>query len=175
MKNIFFTIVLLGIQIFTYGQQKFPDDYVGKYRGELHILDVNSTKMKVDMQLEIAKKNDSIFTWIISYLFNGKKDVRNYELTLKNKKYGHYIIDEKNSILIDAYFKHPILTSVFKVKNSNIVSSYKFKKDTIVFDIISFNTEKPFISGNTNQNKEEIPQVESFLVNGRQEAILSKI
>lgn len=85
---------------------------------------------------------------------------------------GVYQIDEKNTIVIDSYYKTGIFTSFFEVMNSYIISTYTKKKDSIIFEIIAANGKKLNITGNSKFNEEDIPEVKSYLVNGRQKAIL---
>lgn len=174
-KN-FSIVILFNIFCFTsISQNIFPKNWEGNYAGELEIYSVDSVQMRLPMKLEIVKKTDSIYQWKIMYEFNKKIDVRNYELIVKNLKQGHFVIDELNSILIDSYFKNGIFTSFFEVMNSYIISTYTKNEDTIVFEIISGDGKKSVISGNTISKNDTIPEVKSYLVNGRQKAILKKV
>lgn len=128
--------------------------------------------MKLVMKLNIAKKTDSIYQQKITYDFKGEKDIRDYELVLVDIDRGVYQIDEKNTIVIDSYYKTGIFTSFFEVMNSYIISTYTKKKDSIIFEIIAANGKKLNITGNSKFNEEDIPEVKSYLVNGRQKAIL---
>jgi len=95
-------------------------------------------------------------------------------LKLVDAKKGHYIIDEKNTIAIDSYFKTGIFTSFFKVMDSFIVSTYTKKEDSIIFEIISVDGKNSISTGNSEFEGKIIPEVNSYLVNGRQKAILIK-
>ncbi|MFD0762547.1 hypothetical protein ACFQZW_10670 [Lutibacter aestuarii] len=174
-----FKLVLIGFCLVFSGfkgisQEVFPKFWEGNYKGELQIYGVDSVQMRVAMQLAIVKKTDSLYQWKMTYNYRGKEDVRAYELIVKNHSKGHYIIDEKNSILIDGFYKSGIFTSFFKVMNSFIVSTYTKKGDAIIFEIISVNGKSNTKSGNQKIENEEIPEVVSYLVNGRQKAILKK-
>lgn len=155
-------------------KENFPKDWVGNYKGDLQIYSVDSIGMTATMKLAITKKTDSLYSWKVTYDFKGKEDIRAYELQVIDTKKGHYIIDEKNSIKIDAFYRNKIFTSFFKVMNSFIVATYTKEKDTIIFEIISASDKKTTITGNTTFNKEEIPEVTTFFVNGRQKAVLIK-
>lgn len=177
MRIVFVKLIIIflffGVQEMI-AQTSFPSSWEGSYSGELQIFGVDSIKMQLDMKLHIERKTDSIYSWEITYIFNGNEDVRNYELHLKDKEKGYYVIDEKNSILIDSYYKSDIFTSFFKVSQSFIISTYTKKASTIEFEIIAANENLTQTSGNAEVNGEEIPEVTSFLVNGRQKAILQK-
>jgi hypothetical protein len=154
--------------------ENFPKDWIGNYQGELQIYSVDSTRMNIDMKLAIAKKTDSIYNWIITYNIKGKEDIRAYELDIVDTKKGHYIIDEKNSIKIDAFYRNKIFTSFFKVMNSYIVATYTKENKNIIFEIISATDKNTTTTGNTKFNDKTIPEVITYFVNGRQKAILKK-
>lgn len=177
MKLIFKFILLFCFSLITYSQQSFPDSWLGEYKGDLLIYGVDSVKMKVEMELKIAKtQNDSIFNWTIIYNFKGKSDIRAYNLILIDRQKGHYKIDEKNSIVIDSYlYNNNVLTSFFKVSDSNIISTYVKKENDIFFEIISSKTKPISKTGNTRFNDEDIPEVLSFKVNGRQKGVLKRM
>jgi len=172
--SIYFSLVFVFLSFNVFSQESFPKSWEGNYQGELQIYGVDSVAMKLKMNLDILKKSDSVFQWKITYNFRGKEDVRDYELLVVDKKRGVYKIDEKNSIVIDSYYKADIFTSFFEVMNSYIISTYTKEKDSILFEIISGDGKKPTISGKSTIENEEIPEVKSYLINGRQKAILKK-
>ncbi|REE79810.1 hypothetical protein BX611_2706 [Lutibacter oceani] len=174
LKVLFSCLYLIIISFNGFSQELFPASWEGNYKGELQIYGVDSIAMRVTMQLDIAKKTDSLYQWKITYNLKGKEDIRNYELKVVDVKNGHYIIDEKNSIAIDSYFKTGIFTSFFKVMDSFIVSTYTKKENLIIFEIISADGKNSTSTGNTSYEGETIPEVNSYLVNGRQKAILKK-
>lgn len=156
-------------------QESFPDSWSGSYKGELQIYGVDSVKMKVEMQLDIAPAaRDSVYNWKITYIINGKEDLRAYELHTVDVQKGHYRVDELNSIVLDGYLRAHIFTSFFEVSGAYIIASYTKEGDSIVFEIISGLSEPVNTSGNTKQGEETIPEVHAYLVNGRQKAILQK-
>ena len=159
----------------SYGQQHFPKSWVGNYEGELQIFGVDSVLMKAEMKLAIQPKTDSIFQYKITYIMNGKKDVRDYELKVKSIEKGQYVIDEKNSILIDAYYKNNTLSSMFTVEHFNLLSSITKHNEDLIFEIISVNTTLSNTSGNTVHNEQQIPKVTSYKISGRQKAILKLV
>ncbi len=168
-------LLLSLIYISFNAQNKFPESWTGAYEGKLNIYSVDSIAMQVDMKLEIAQTtNDSIYHWKMTYLFKGNEDVRDYQLKLVDASKGHYIVDERNSILIDTYYRNGVLTSFFEVEKSFIISEYTKIGEEIHFDIIS-GINQPILSGNSEQKGELIPEVMSFPINGRQEAVLIKI
>lgn len=174
IKVLFLIFFIFSYNLFS--QESFPKSWEGNYQGELQIFDVDSVKMKVIMKLIIAKKTASVYQWKITYNFRGKEDIRDYELKMIDSTKGHYIIDERNTIEIDSYYKMQTFTSFFEVMNSYIISTYtKNNNDDILFEIIAASTNKPSIAGNSKYKGEEIPEVKSYFINGRQRAILKKL
>jgi len=127
------------------------------------------------MKLDITQKTDSIYQWKMTYDFKGKEDIRDYELVLVDTAKGIYKIDEKNTIVIDSYYKTGIFISFFEVMDSFIISTYSKENEDIVFEIIAANGKDPTITGNSTNKEEDVPEVKSYLVNGRQKAILKKV
>lgn len=176
--NFFTKILFLIISFLTTcvsSQSNFPTSWQGTYKGDLNIYTTDSVAMKVQMHLEIAPtEKDSVFIWKMTYIFNGNEDVRDYQLKLVDASKGHYIVDERNSILIDTYYRNGVLTSFFEVEKSFIISEYTKIGEEIHFDIIS-GINQPILSGNSEQKGGMIPEVLSFPVNGRQKAVLFKM
>jgi len=162
------------VSFITKAQESFPQSWLGSYKGDLMIYGTDSVKMKLKMTVNIVKTaNDSVVDWTIIYDLEGKKDVRPYSLVVVDKERGHYKIDERNSIEIDSYFhNNNILTSFFKVNESYIIATYKKIESTLVFEIIAGKLVPISITGNQMVNEEEIPQVDTFPVSGRQKAVL---
>jgi len=174
MKNIYILFLLLTSTFIS--AQSFPHSWVGDYSGNLEIYAVDSILMNVKMDLNVQPtETDSIFSWVITYKMEGRDaDIRKYELHIKDKSKGLYVIDEKNGIIIESYLKSDILTSCFTVMESFIIATYTKVKDEIVFEIISGKTDPVSVTGETKMEDEDIPRVETFPINGRQKAILSK-
>ncbi len=156
-------------------EDNFPDDWVGEYQGNLDIFSVDSIKRTFNMKLSIIKKTDSMYSWVIEYDINGKKDIRPYELLVVDKQTGHYLIDEKNSIKIDGFYRYKTFNSLFKVMGNYIVSSYEKKKDSIIFEILSASDKNKTITGNGIHNGEDIPEVTTNFITGRQKAVLVRL
>lgn len=167
-------LVFMLLSSHLFSQTAFPKSWEGNYKGELQIFGVDSARIKLPMKLDILQKSDSVYQFKISYDFKGKEDIRDYELKIVDAKSGKYVIDEKNTIVIEAYYKMGILTSFFEVMDSYIISTYTKMNDDLIFEIISADGKNPKSSGNAKFESEDIPEVKSYLVNGRQKAVLIK-
>lgn len=176
MKYVYCILIFL-FAIDIAAQSSFPDSWLGNYKGDLLIYGTDSVRMKVKMHLDIAKaEKDSVYNWTLTYDPKGRNDKRAYQLVVVNKEKGHYKIDEKNSIILDAYLKNGnILTSFFEVNKNYIITTETMQKDgSILFEVISGNASKPNKTGKSIYKGKEMPEVFSYLVNGRQKAILRK-
>ena len=172
--SVFIFCFLCSVSVFS--QQDFPQSWVGNYRGELEIYTVDSVAMRLPMQLAIQPtKRDSVYTWAIIYDIKNNRDVRSYELKIVDSAKGHYMIDEKNGILIDSYYRNGILTGFFDVNQTFIIATYQKQGDSIVFEIISASDKPVRMSGDLQVSKDTIPEVKSFEVNGRQKAVLHHV
>jgi len=151
------------------------ETWEGLYKGDIELYGVHDVKMTLKMELDIKKQSDSLYLWKITYDYKGKIDVRDYSIKCIDVGKGTYLINENNGILIDAYYKNKTLTSYFEVLEYTILSSYEKTSDSLItFDLFSMNSKKDRLSGGEKHNEEEIPEVKSGLVNGRQRALLYK-
>ncbi len=176
MKKAYTVLVLVFISTLSFAQNSFPKSWVGDYAGNLEIYAVDSIGMQVKMKLGIhPTEQDSVYHWIITYEFKGKEDVRSYELKMIDKEKGHYQIDEKNSIVIDSYYRNETFTSFFEVNKSVIITSHRREGDGIEFEIIASLLDPISTTGNGIIDDEAIPEVISYPIKGRQRCILKKI
>jgi hypothetical protein len=174
LRTLLFVFLVFSSFI-SFSQNDFPDSWVGNYKGELEIYGKNDVRMLVNMQLEIQPKTDSLFTWYMIYEMNGNPDKRMYELKILDKDKGHYLIDEKNTILIDGYYHLNRFTSMFEVMGSYIVTTYTMENEALVFEIIAGSMKAPRVTGNQEHEGNDIPEVKTYSVNGRQKAVLYKV
>jgi len=175
-KNTYLGLVLLLISNLCFAQNSFPKSWIGNYEGNLEIYAVDSIGMQVKMKLGIhSTEKDSVYQWIITYDFRGKEDIRSYELKLVDSQKGHYQIDEKNSIVIDSFYRNMTITSFFEVNKSVIISSYRKEGDSIEFEIIASEVDPISKTGKEIIDGEEIPEVLSYPVTGKQRCKLKKI
>ena len=81
----------------------FPDDWLGNWLGDLRIYNSQGLKQTIPMSLELSK-TDTIgkFNWAIIYGQDSTAQKRDYQLIEIDSSKGHYLIDEKNGIFLDA-------------------------------------------------------------------------
>ena len=153
----------------------FPDDWLGYWEGEVEIHDVNGMKQKIPIALD-HQKTDTLGTylWAIIYGEDPIAGRRQYYLKEIPNDPGHYIVDEKNTIILDHYFINGHLYSQFEVMGTHITSIMYKDGDAIHFDIISSDFEAVRITGDSMYLEEKIPEVKSFKTKRLQTSILRK-
>ena len=116
----------------------FPGSWKGVYRGDLEIYGAAGLLQSVIMELEIVPlKNTDQWIWAITYGPDSVAGRRSYELVIVDSAVGHYQIDEKNSIVLDAFLRGDIFTSRFSVMGNLLDCTYEKSGDEIIFTIIA--------------------------------------
>ena len=155
------------------GQQSFPTDFTGHWKGTLQWTKTGASQpQSVPMELIIQPSKDSAgqFTWQLIYGSN-KADNRPYLLKPVDTAKGHWLIDERNGIALDQYWIAGRLTGVFKVQNATILNNYSINNGQLQVEFITFDARPVRTSG---QGTTESPHVDSYEIKSRQIAILSK-
>lgn len=151
---------------------QLPTAWIGEWAGKLDIVYSNGTKTSVPMQL-LIKPTDSTdrWNWTIVYGEGDKRQDRKYQLLAKNSAKGWYQIDEKNGILLDAFFAQNTLVSMFEVEGNQLTSLERLEGNKLYFEIYMSVVKAPNVSGGTSK---DIPPVKSFPVRVLQKAVLKK-
>lgn len=159
----------------TIGEYIFPDDWLGYWSGNLNIYNSKGLKQTIPMSLDLSKTDTSgIYTWAIIYGQDSTAQRRDYQLMEVDASTGHYLIDEKNGILLDAYHIHNELNTVFEVMGNTLLTSYKIENDELEFSVKLFPSEEVRVSGDTIIESQDIPKVSSFNLTVSQIARLQK-
>lgn len=153
----------------------FPNDWLGFWEGDLHIYDEMGLKQTLPMALDNSITDVSgVFTWAIIYGPDSIVGRRDYLLKEVDKSKGHYIVDEKNGILLDAYLIDNELVSVFEVMGNSLTSTYRREGNIMIFDIMMYKSEHLSVTGDTIIGSDTIPSVKTFKPIVRQKAVLRK-
>ena len=174
----------LTLSIASFGQRNpssinpaftFPEDWLGKWSGTLEIYNGNSIRQKVSMTLnnQLTDSTD-VFLWTIQYGDDPEAGLRDYRLRTVDSSKGHYVVDEQNSIFLDAWLAADKLICWFEVSGSVLQSVYERRGEHMVFEISVTDTIPIRLSGNSTFDNEEIPEVKSFKLKNYQRAILSR-
>lgn len=123
------------------------------------------------MQLVVLPADSAgTYTWQIVYGDKGQ-DNRPYVLKPVDTAKGHWVVDERNGIVLDQYFVANRFTSAFTVQNTTIVDSYWREGKNLIVEFHSLSAKAVNTTGN---GTEESPTVMSYGVKGFQRAILEK-
>ena len=180
MKNLYVLFFIITVCCFacqptkvieTKPELPFPQSWEGMWEGRLEIFNAKGKVQETLMGLEI-KPIDSTktHTWTIIYSEGEKRQVREYELIPKDPAKGHYVIDEKNSIILDDYYYGNTLYSRFDVGGTLLLATYTKEGETIRFEIIAGKTEPISETGGAD----DIPKVNSYGISVGQRAILKR-
>lgn len=117
-----------------------PADFHGRWAGTLKITSAAGEVKEASMEMVIEPIKDSKnYKWRIVY---GKGPARDYEL-VPQEKAGHFVIDEKNGLLIDAWLVGSTVHSFFQVEDSLIPVRYERTGDVLRFSLSSWTAKDP--------------------------------
>lgn len=153
----------------------FPHDWLGYWSGELNIYDSTGLNNQLEMALDISKTDTiGVYNWTIIYGADSMEQKRKYQLKELDSTTGHYLIDEKNGILLDVYLFNNELNSIFEVSGNTLFITYKRVLENLIFSVKVYSSKEIRISGNIKDQNQEIPIVNSFKLKTTQEALLHK-
>lgn len=133
-------------------QSTLPAPWIGDWQGDLTIYGPDGPTVQVVMQLQI-RPTDSLhrYDWTIVYVSPDSSrpaDRRLYELIGQRDQPGHFVMDEKNSILLDAYLFDETLSSFFRVNETMLLANYTYLGgDSLRVEMFAISTEGSRLSG----------------------------
>jgi hypothetical protein len=172
MKGFLLTLAVVLAGFFLQAQNKFPEDFTGKWKGKLHWNPAGAAPQEVDMELYILPSKDSAgqYSWQLIY-GSATTDNRPYILKPIDTAKGHWVIDELNGIVLDQFWIANRFIGSFTVANSTIVNSYYLQDGDLVVEFISYAAQA---SSRTGKGSDESPFVDSYTVRGFQRAVLKR-
>lgn len=152
-------IISILIVVFSFSaeaQEKiFPKDYFGIYRGDLEITNTKGKK-SIGMEFHLTKTDSiGIYNYKIIYIFDGKRNDRNYTLKTIDAQKGEYVIDENNGIVLGAKLVDNVLHNVFEVDGNLLITTEAFFDDYMTFEII-FSAKKTKTVTKTTEGETEV-------------------
>ncbi|MEQ8700366.1 MAG: hypothetical protein RLT05_27860 [Bauldia litoralis] len=120
-------------------------DWVGRWEGTCRVTSTQGKLSSVATSLEIRKlaADGSLHSWIVTYgPGTDAAQRRAYEIAAVNAVHGHYVIDEKNGLEIDAWLVANQIFAPFEIAGNLIVAKYIRMKGGIVMELPSFATDK---------------------------------
>jgi hypothetical protein len=185
MKHVFF-LILLSTSIHLQAQKNkkipsaktdslsFPKSFIGHWTGTLYWYPNNSKAQvqTVNMELHIQPADSAgQYTWQIVY---GKltEDNRPYILKPVDSAHGHWVIDEKNGIILDSYWLGNRFSGAFAVQGNTILDSYWIENKQLHVEFFSYPQTPASTTGN---GTEESPKVDVYRIGSYQKAVLTKL
>lgn len=174
MKVLLFILGLsLGSMTLLQAQtvSEFPKTWLGHWEGELSWYAGGNAPKKVKMQLKIQPADTAgHYTWQLIY-GDQAEDNRPYILKPIDASKGHWVIDERNGIVLDQFLIGPVFSGAFTVMGSTIVNNYQLEKDRLIVEFYSL-VAKPIRQ--SGEGTQESPTVDSYAVRSYQKAILKR-
>lgn len=171
-------VILLGLWLLAMAanaQKKFPDSWVGQWKGRLDIISTAGIQNKQDsinVLFEVAPLSKNTYRWRTTYQTVTRPVIKDYRLIADTIQLGHYKIDEGDSIIMDSYNIGQKLYCTFEVEKSLFFSSYEFKGNEIIFEIVFGPFETPTKTGGVTVAAGEIPPVNVYTTQAIQRAVL---
>jgi hypothetical protein len=172
MRKIIVVAVALLCACISYAQTKFPEDWIGTWKGEISWNRFgNDTVKDFKMQLRIQPA-DSVghYTWHIIY-GDSSKDSRPYLMKAVDKNKGHWLLDERNGIFIDHYYFAGKLSCAFTVQNTTIINNCWREGEELIVEFYALSAKAVSTTG---LNTDDSPIVNSYGVRSYQRAELKK-
>jgi hypothetical protein len=153
-------------------EPSFPQDFVGNWKGKLQWFVNGKTTQTFSMQLIIQPADSAMtYTWQIIYGDKGQ-DNRPYLLKPVDTAKGHWIIDERDGIILDSYIHGSSLHGAFTVQGNTIVDNYTVDKGKMQVEFFSIKLDDKTISG---KGTEAVPLVNSYKISSYQKGVLVKM
>ncbi|MEM9984268.1 MAG: hypothetical protein AAF804_04170 [Bacteroidota bacterium] len=142
--------------------QVLPPAWEGTWGGTVYIWSYNVNTDSFPMSLEITPL-DSGWNFVINYQRDkNQPDLREYELRSVDPSTYHFAIDEKNSIILDAYLNDNCLYTVFSGMGSELQSRMCLSDGGLEYEITSVLSEPTRISGDQVMGSDTIPEIMSY-------------
>lgn len=163
---------ILGQNLTDSTHIQISTDWLGVWKGNMSLVYSNGKSQNIAYQIHISKSDTSQrWFWTIVYGEGKDKQERKYELLAVNSNLGKYAIDEKNSIILDAFFADNTLACHFLVEKNRIMTFYRLENAQLYFENWMVKDENP---NKTGKGAKDIPEVLSFPFKVMQRAVLKK-
>ncbi|MCC6725944.1 MAG: hypothetical protein IT258_15655 [Saprospiraceae bacterium] len=175
MKVIFY--LLSFFSAFTaFSQKEFPASWVGNWSGKLEIYTGTGKVQELPMELHIQPKDTLPITYTYEIVYGEDKvtGARPYELVVVDATKGLFMIDEKNSIKMEAYYLNGKLIQWFEVEGTLLFTTTELIGEELHWEIVSGSSTPVSTTGNQKFEAEEIPPVKTYPASAMQRAVLRR-
>ena len=138
MAKIYIVLLLIIVGLPSLcAQPSFPEECLGVWRGTLYIHSQGALRDSVQTRMTVATTADSsAWTWKTEYFMPKTPVVKDYVLRWSDEQ-QHYLLDEGDGIVLNAYLLNDQLLSTFEVQGSLLTSRYRREGDQLIFEITS--------------------------------------
>jgi len=115
--------------------------WAGRWEGECRVTVAQGKLSSVATSLEIRKAagDGGRYSWIVTYGPGSEAEQRRaYEIVAVDAAQGHYVIDEKNGLKIDAWLVANQIFTPFEIGGTVIAAKYIRMNNGIVMEMPSF-------------------------------------
>lgn len=180
MKSFIILIVLsfLVYNLTAQNEKSLPSNapvsaFAGQWKGKLQWMVAGKPTKDFTMQLIIQPADTAgQYTWQIIYGDSGKVDNRPYLLKPVDTAKGHWVVDERDGIVLDSYLHGNSFHGAFTVMGNTIVDSYTVNGDEMRVEFISIKLDQKNTSG---KGTDETPFVDSYKITGYQVGVLKRV
>ena len=152
----------------------FPDSWLGTWEGDLNIYKGAVKVQSIPMEMKIVAA-DSLGNLSWSTKYKTQESIEKpYTLKMVDEEKGWYLLDENNSIRIETYRFDNKLVSWYEVQGTIIQAAYEYRNEQLIFEILAGKSEPASITGGTEIDGEEIPEVKTWPLNLMQRAVLQR-
>ncbi len=175
MKAILFLSLFFSASLVS-SQTSFPAAWSGNWSGTLEIHNATGKLQELPMELQIWEQDTvpQTYSFIIIYGEDKVAGKRDYQLITLDAAKGRYLMDEKNSIKMEAYYLNGKLVQWFEVEGTLLYTTTELVGDELLWEIVSGSATPVSTTGNATVNGEEIPPVKTFPVSVMQRARLRR-
>jgi hypothetical protein len=158
-----------------HSKDSFPASWFGSWSGTMESIQSSGKITRFPMSLEYhATDSPGVYQWNIIYGEDRIKGLRPYLLRTVNPSVGHYLHDEVNGILLDAFYIGETLFTSFQVANNRLTTMERVQGDTLYWELIFGNSNPIRSSQGSGENGENGTLVESFSIQSIQRAVLTR-
>ncbi len=153
-------------------ENSFPQSFIGNWKGQLQWLVAGKPAQQFTMVLGIQPAEIAgQYTWQIIY-GDSVIDNRPYILKPVDAALGHWIIDERDGIVLDSYVHGNAIHGAFTLQGKTIVDNYRVEKDQLFVEFFTINLKDKKRSG---KGTEKTPFVDSYRMGSYQMGTLFRI
>lgn len=134
--KLLFVLIFFQVGI-ALGQSHSIESFKGNWKGTLLIYNQDKLSDSANVTFTVKEVNDTCYTWKLSFesvKYNIEKD---YLLTWNEKSNFEYFIDEKDGIVLPAYFIDNTLYSDFTYEDTFLSATYQLIGDQIFYEVRS--------------------------------------